>query len=265
MSAYDDIVSYNRKFREAAEKAFPLPRNPDVDRIILHCYEKNLYSKQLVQKLVVENNPQDVDAAMVFTEAQSAGQSRLQSLGLLPGQNEHEPMDISAAGNHPACVTGISHQSPQAIEQRMSAMQDKIDFLEAHQNAYPGQAGISTGQAKKQKTFNQTQGKGRGTYRAQGPNRGMDKSRQFSKNQWSNDGRPICNFCGKTGHKWLECYQRNGQQKRNNQGNFNPQQNQGNFNPQGHQNQGNFNPQGQQNPQNQQSNQGNGQASQGWH
>jgi hypothetical protein len=58
MSAYDDIVTYNRKFREAAEKAFPLPRNPDVDRIILHCYEKNLYSKQLVQKLVVENNPQ---------------------------------------------------------------------------------------------------------------------------------------------------------------------------------------------------------------
>jgi hypothetical protein len=210
--AYDDIVTFNRKFREAAEKAFPVPRTPDVDRIVLQAYEKNLNSKPLVTKLVIEQNPQNIQEAMAYTEAQTAGMNRLNSLGIYQRQTD-EPMDVSSLN-----ASGTRPQPPNHMVQQISSLQDRMSYLENHPNGFPGQ-NISGGQAKRQKTFHQNSPQRRGQYTPQTPSRGMDKSKKVDRQfKWAEDGRPICNFCSKIGHKWSECYSRLGQVKQNKNG-----------------------------------------------
>ena len=46
--ASENTASYVRRFREAANKAYPAPRNPDQERIVLCLFCKGLHSAGLV-------------------------------------------------------------------------------------------------------------------------------------------------------------------------------------------------------------------------
>ena len=55
---------YNRKFSEAANKAYPTdPRSYDAERIIIRAYARGLYSSDLRKKLIVEERPNKLEAA----------------------------------------------------------------------------------------------------------------------------------------------------------------------------------------------------------
>ena len=64
-SPYESEASYTRRFRDVADVAYPVAnRNADQHRIMIRAYGKGLRSGDLARKLIEENNPQDITAAM---------------------------------------------------------------------------------------------------------------------------------------------------------------------------------------------------------
>lgn len=62
---YETIVSYNRRFREIAEEAYPLAhRNADQERALIKAYAKGLAIDAHARKLVAQGWPADLDDAL---------------------------------------------------------------------------------------------------------------------------------------------------------------------------------------------------------
>jgi len=91
-SSYENLGVYNRKFREAAIKAYPGAWSPDAERTILRAYTRGLYSSELAKRLIVENRPTTLDGAIAFTEQQEAG---LEMYRGIDRKSEEEPMDVN--------------------------------------------------------------------------------------------------------------------------------------------------------------------------
>jgi hypothetical protein len=51
---FKDLIGYNRQFRDLALRAYPVPRNVDVERIVIRIYARNLWKDELAGKLVKE-------------------------------------------------------------------------------------------------------------------------------------------------------------------------------------------------------------------
>mgnify|MGYP000574431695 FL=1 len=72
----ETLASYNRRFREAVQRAYPDPRTDDAERIVLRQYMRGLRSAELAKKLSLELTQQSLDAAMQYTERMEAGMER---------------------------------------------------------------------------------------------------------------------------------------------------------------------------------------------
>ena len=86
----ENILAYNRRFRQAASEAFPGDRNPDQNRELVRLYGKGLLEASAAKKLVEQGWPLTLELAFARMNNRSTAQERYQHLG-----RDEEPMEIS--------------------------------------------------------------------------------------------------------------------------------------------------------------------------
>ena len=93
---FESILSYNRRFRELAEEAYPTPsqgqRTQDQERAIIKAYGKGLALDSTARKLTSQGWPRNLEAAMDRTSQLETAQTVYDHLGRLT-----EPMEVGAA------------------------------------------------------------------------------------------------------------------------------------------------------------------------
>jgi hypothetical protein len=174
-SAYEPEASYSRRFRDVADSAYPVAqRNPDQERILIKAYARGLSSDELARKLVQDENPANLEAAITaiarFSERKDA-YSRL-------GRNEPEPMEVGL----------LTPKAP-------SQLQLVVDSLEklgkAQERITTKLAKLEAGQKSRE------DGKQRGQRRPQ--------SKMGRPPAWDEKGQPRCFSCQRFGHMAREC------------------------------------------------------------
>ena len=173
-TSYETLANFNRRFRESANKAFPQPRTPDAERLVLRAYSRGIYSTALAKKLIVEGRPANLDAAFQYAEGQAAGNEMFD--GLERRSRDEEEMDCSATGDSQSLAEKVL-EALEGIRKSHERVVTRVAKLEASGSSQRG-----------------------------GGPRKINTPRAPLK--WTEDGRPICYHCGKAGHKGAECFQK---------------------------------------------------------
>ena len=122
--AYETSAAYGRRFRDAADRAYPPvngARNPDQTRILLEEYSGGLHSSTIKGHLCREGRPDSFQAAMTLVQAYEADEYayRLSNGDTLDYDRVEEPMEVGAVGGTPWAkdlaevkrkVTGLASQ-----------------------------------------------------------------------------------------------------------------------------------------------------------
>jgi len=91
---YETVISYNRRFREAASEAYPEEgRNADQERILVKAYARGLAQDSMARKLVSDGWPADLAAAMRRTATIARSNEVYDNLGRV-----ETPMEVGAVG-----------------------------------------------------------------------------------------------------------------------------------------------------------------------
>ena len=97
---FDTSAAYGRRFREAADLAYPEPqggRNEDQNRLLLRSYMKGLRDMHIVERLVREGRPTTFAQAMMLVQEYEADDYRLHlALDETVDNRLEEPMEIAA-------------------------------------------------------------------------------------------------------------------------------------------------------------------------
>jgi hypothetical protein len=194
--AYETTASFGRRFREAADLAYPPTvatnnqgvssrvRNPDQDRILLEAYMRGLNDAALVKRLIEEAHPVTFDAGMFQVTQYEADRYRLNMAmerGLLSDRQE-EPMEIGAI-NKPQ--NGPQENKELAdIKRQVSGLTTQFTKLVAmmEQQALPARSAPATSHVSRQQR----------------------PTTQYYY-RFTDTGRPICHYCNKVGHIAKEC------------------------------------------------------------
>lgn len=87
----ENILAYNRRFRQAALEAFPGDRNVDQSRELVRLYGKGLLEPAAARKLVAEGWPATLENAFTRMTDRETAQERYSHLG-----RREEPMELAA-------------------------------------------------------------------------------------------------------------------------------------------------------------------------
>ena len=196
-SSFESEASFTRKFRDLAQKAYPVPRNVDQSRILVKAYARGLRSTGMAVKMIEQANPQTLPQAMTWVAGFSERSDAVSRLGLRHETERDEiPMEISAVHPTmpPAAISGPL--SPQETATQMlgkllrsqDKIMSKISKLEAAQTFGPGASNYSIG----------------------GPDKRQSRPKQPPQSEnalpnWSQDGRPLCFGCRRYGHLKRHC------------------------------------------------------------
>lgn len=168
----ENILAYNRRFRAAANEAFPGPRNADQNRELVRAYGKGLQETAAARKLVSENWPDTLEAAFNRMTTRETGQERFEHLG-----RAEEPMEVSATVK--PIVSTNNDDKPEWVK-HIEAIHTRIARMEA----------VNAAQAPRTKSA---------------PRAPPSRRKQ---GEYTPDGRPICFHCKRAGHIARECHQR---------------------------------------------------------
>ncbi len=96
-SPYEPVAGYNRRFRDAADAAFPdADRNEDQQRLLLKSYAKGLTDSDLARELVTHGRPVALEPAMTLVMQYARGKEEYKRL------DRHEmPMEVDALRSRP--------------------------------------------------------------------------------------------------------------------------------------------------------------------
>ena len=97
-SSYESLGVYNRRFREAANKAYPHPRSEDAERTIMQAYARGLYNNKVFEYLMVENCTEKLEDAIKTTEQR---QARIEKRDAVNRLDTEEPMEINPLNPSP--------------------------------------------------------------------------------------------------------------------------------------------------------------------
>ena len=137
----ETLASYNRRFREAVQRAYPDPRMDDAERIVLRQYMRGLRSADLAKKLSLELTDQTLEAAMKHTERIEAGLERYD--GLNREVHTEEPMEVANI-NMPTPSKDSNDLTStlakiQKGQEKMAARLTRIESRIPGENRYGGQ------------------------------------------------------------------------------------------------------------------------------
>ena len=113
------ILSYNRRFSEIADDAYPAPRNAEQTSILIQEYARGLRDDRLKEKIVTPNRPDALHIAMQRVQAVETKQDNLAWLGI-----NHEPMEVDAVGP-------FSRNAPSALEKEVHVLKVQYGKLES--------------------------------------------------------------------------------------------------------------------------------------
>ena len=207
--AYETSASYGRRYREAADLAYPDPvgaaRNENQVRLLLKHYLRGLRDRHTVERLVREGRPADFSQAMTLVQGYEADDYRL-SLALdehVDGRRE-EAMEVGAYSRAPPAraqgpVTKEADENYSRdlaeMKRQVSGLTQQFTKLVATLKNQPQDASKTVGR----------QPHGRGQPRKEGR---PAAAGQEDLNQFSSEGLPICNYCKKSGHIARNCLKR---------------------------------------------------------
>ena len=177
-STYETDASFNRRFRDLADAAFPSPaRNEDQHRIMIRAYARGLRSSTMAVKMIEQANPVTIEAALTWVTQFSGRQDAVTRLGLLrPGE---EAMEIGTLGSSTA------PRPPQSVSQSTL-----VEVLR-------GQERLMTKLAKMEATQNRSSNRHPPRLPRPGPRERLT--------DWTADGQPRCFACGVVGHMRRSC------------------------------------------------------------
>jgi hypothetical protein len=193
--AYETTASFGRRFREAADLAYPPKtittsqgvtsrvRNPDQDRILLEAYMRGLSDAALVKRLIEEAHPTTFDAAMFQVTQYEADRYRLNMAmerGLLSDRHE-ELMEIGAVQKAPQAPED-SHKALADLRRQVSGLATQFTKLVAimEQQAAPSRSATAAPRQNR-------------------PQQSHRSAPQYNY-RFTDTGRPICHYCNKVGH-----------------------------------------------------------------
>ena len=124
-SPHEEVASYNRRFCDTADEAYPInTRNQDQQIILIKTYAKGLQSSELARELMYKHRTGTIEEAMTHVLQTAAGQDAYKRLG-----RKEEPMEIGSVSKQVV--------SPGSIEPLSKAVQQlttKIAKLEIKQS-----------------------------------------------------------------------------------------------------------------------------------
>ena len=176
-SVYEPEASYSRRFRDVADSAYPAAqRNPDQERILIRAYAKGLTSDELARKLVQDENPATLEAAITAVGRLSERKDAYARLG----RTEPEPMEVGVADKpsrtpHLSLIADALEKLGKAQE-RINTKLAKLELGQKSTRAEPEPR-------PKRNTQNKT---------ARPP-------------AWNTNGQPRCFTCQRYGHLAREC------------------------------------------------------------
>jgi len=181
-SPYEAVTSFNRRFRDIAMIAYPVPRNNEHERELIKSYLRALSMKEMAAEISIRQRPATIQDAMTAAVEFATGTERFNRLGRRDERHE-QPMEIGAMSNSKT----PSRQNPPPSTSNSNSELTKM------------MKGIQSGLDKLQNEVTQLKQK-------QNENQARP---QPSRNQyrWTPDGRPICFACGQVGHFRFQCQQ----------------------------------------------------------
>ena len=188
-SAFESEASFTRRFRELAQKAYPVPRNVDQSRILVKAYARGLRSAQMAVKMIEHSNPQTLPQAMAWVADFSERSDAVSRLGLGQGNDREEmPMEIAAVAptTSPVYPPETTTQMLGKVLRSQDKLMTKISKLEAAQNFGNGSSSHAAGSNDKRHGNSTPQ-------------------TSTSLPNWSEDGRPRCFLCNQYGHFQRNC------------------------------------------------------------
>jgi hypothetical protein len=184
---YETVVSYNRRFRDLTNEAYPrehnaqgqaLPRNPDQLEILLKIYGKGLKDTKLANKMITPDWPETLEQAMERTALTEKKSDNLQRIGY----TKPEPMEIDLLCAKPAAK---AVQPPSKVEKDLFHLKAQYGKLEAKMDKLLGKAFPKPENAAPVRSK---------------PVHAVQERRGPAPGQKGN-----CHYCGKPGHFIREC------------------------------------------------------------
>jgi hypothetical protein len=198
-TAYETTASFGRRFREAADLAYPHviqggapTRNTDQQRLLLRCYLRGLRDRCIVERLIREGRPDTYEGAMKLVLKYEADDYRLKmALEDTPLDRVEEPMEVGAIGvTQPRSSTPASAPAGSQLEKDFNDMRRQIQGMT--QQFTKLMSALQGGSARRD--------------RARGGERRRSAAR---RHRFTEDGKPVCSNCEKVGHMLKECRSRN--------------------------------------------------------
>ena len=167
----ETIQSFGERIRKTARDAYPGQNleNPIISEVLVGTLIEGSISDKIAQKLI-RSHPDSFEGAMQLALREQ------QNTRLFELRRKEEDMEIDA-------VSSCDTHKPGAKETEF--YEKLIARLESLEKG-----------ASKPQTPN---------YRE---NPTSKRSKPRIEYKWTEDGRPVCNYCAKPGHKWLECKKR---------------------------------------------------------
>lgn len=214
--AYEASAAFGRRFREAADLAYPEdpqnPRNQDQKRILLKSYLRGLLDKEVVSRVINEANPDTFEEAMDWVvKFEADAYRRHQALGSVnvfqshPVERHEEPMEVNAMYKPP--IPPTNHTDP-VMAREMSDVKRQM-------------SGLAEQFTKLMATFlkDREERSAQDTTplpRSHRPRASNNSSARRAHTGYAESGSPICNFCGRAGHVYKQCRKRQRQMDRQN-------------------------------------------------
>jgi hypothetical protein len=129
----ETVVSYNRRFRDLMNEAYPLqvdehgqeiPRNPDQMEILIKTYATGLRDRTLARKIITPDWPETIQQAMERTALNEKAGDNLVRLGY---RDTAEPMEVDAISHN---MAGKSKPNYTQTEKDLHALKSQYGKLE---------------------------------------------------------------------------------------------------------------------------------------
>ena len=180
-SAYEEVASYNRRFRSLANKAYPPEdRNPDQQRILVDAYIKGLTSDKIAEEVISNGLPEELEPTMLCVSRCAERRSRLNRL-----RRVEEPMELGAVGGKQPAPRPEQHNNQDSTERLTHKLLKQLI------------GSVEKLHTKQEKLVIQR----------------MDKTKPTRKSR-TDDGKLICYNCSGVGHISRDCPKRQEQSRK---------------------------------------------------
>jgi len=231
-SAFETSAFFGRRFRSAAELAYPTDaqgaRNEDQNRIIMKAYLKGISDKFMKHRLIRDGRPNTLEEAMTLMDRYEADECRIRMAadeGIL--QRYEEPMEVGAMAESKYPNSSSSNDISE-MKRQITGLQDQFTKLMA---TLSKDGDRKKGADKRPQHQKGQQPDQRGSHdqrrqREQRQPQDQRRSGPTDEPNWEHTfvytGRPGCEFCGKRGHTQDVCRSKERQRKAQ-QSSFNQQ------------------------------------------